>query len=249
MLTAQSKSYLSFIRSLPIKEKYSKQDLLIEDLLLAREGQLEMYYAPHNDYINPLAKIIIVGITPGWTQMERAYQAAVQSLHRGETEEEACKAAKIAARFAGSMRTNIISMLEELGLPHYFGVEKASDLFDAKSNLLHTTSLLRYPVFVDKQNYNGHSPSLTNHEFLYKKAAESFSQEINMLSGPLIIPLGKSVEKVLRQMIHQNMIQAGNYLWGFPHPSGANGHRHKQFETAKPEMIQTLRQLQKNSLS
>lgn len=244
MLTAQSKSYLSFIQTLPIKDQYSKQDLLIEDLLMAREGQVEMYYAPHNEYINPLAKIVIVGITPGWTQMERAYQAAAESLHRGETDEEACKAAKIAARFAGSMRTNIISMLEELELPHYFGIEKASDLFDANTTLLHTTSLLRYPVFVDKQNYNGHLPPLTNNEFLYKKAAESFPQEISMLDGPLIIPLGKSVEKVLRQLIHQNKIQAGNYLWGFPHPSGANGHRHKQFETAKPEMIRTLRYLQ-----
>ncbi|WP_236570618.1 hypothetical protein [Paenibacillus sp. An7] len=244
MLTAQSKNYLSFIRSLPIKEQYSKQDLLIEDLLLAREGQLEMYYAPHNEYINPLAKIVIVGITPGWTQMERAYQAAAKSLHRGETEEEACKAAKIAARFAGSMRTNIISMLEALDLPHYFGIEKTSDLFDAKSNLLHTTSLLKYPVFVDKQNYNGHVPSLLKSEFLYEKVLGSFPQEISMLGNPLIIPLGKSVETVLHRLIQQNQIKTENFLWGFPHPSGANGHRHKQFEKAKPEMIRRLRYFQ-----
>ncbi|WP_454192967.1 hypothetical protein [Paenibacillus sp. Marseille-Q7038] len=245
MLTAKSKSYLPFIRTLPIKDQYSKQDLLIEDLLMEQEGQIEMYYAPHNEYINPLAKIVLVGITPGWTQMELAYRMVIQSLHRGETWEEACKAAKMAARFAGSMRTNLIKMLEELELPHYLGIEKASDLFDPKATLLHTTSLLRYPVFVDKQNYNGHLPSLTNNEFLYKKVAESFPQEISMLDGPLIIPLGKSVEKVLRQLAHQNKIQAGNYLWGFPHPSGANGHRHKQFETAKPDMIRTLRHLYK----
>lgn len=244
MLTTQSKSYLSFIRSLPIKDQYSKQDLLVEDLLMAREGKVEMYYAPHNEYINPLAAIVIVGITPGWTQMELAYQAAVLALRRGETEEEACKAAKIAARFAGSMRTNIISMLEELELPHYFGIKKASDLFQVKSNLLHTTSLLKYPVFVDKQNYNGHSPSLIKSRFLYEKVMESFPQEISMLDNPLIIPLGKSVEKVLHRLVHQNQIKAGNYLWGFPHPSGANGHRYKQFQTAKAEMIRTLCHLQ-----
>lgn len=243
MLTAQSKSYLSFIRTLPIKPQYSKQDLLIEDLLIAREGQLEMYYAPHNEYINPLSKIVLVGITPGWTQMELAYRTASQSLHRGDTFEEACKSAKIAARFAGSMRTNIINMLAELGVSHYFEIERASDLFEAKGTLLHTTSLLRHPVFVAKQNYNGHLPSLMNSQFLYKRISESFPQEISMLDEPLIIPLGKSVEKVLRQLVNQNKIIAGNYLWGFPHPSGANGHRLKQFETAKPEMIRTLRHL------
>ncbi|WP_249435803.1 hypothetical protein [Paenibacillus sp. Marseille-Q4541] len=235
--------YETFIRTLPVKSQYTKEELLVEDLLVGREGPVEMYYAPHNEYINPLAKVVLVGITPGWTQMELAYRTTIQSLQKGETFEEACKAAKIAARFAGSMRTNIIKMLEDISLHHYLGIESVSDLFDANCSLLHTTSLLKHPVFVSRKNYNGHSPSLSNSKFLCTKIIHSFPQEMSKLEHPLIIPLGRSVEMVLRQLPEQTMGQGYKYLWGFPHPSGANGHRLKQFESAKPEMIQLLSHL------
>ena len=57
--------YAEIIKKLPLKDKYTKAELLIEDLLIDKEKNIEIYYAPHNEYINPKAKVLIVGITPG----------------------------------------------------------------------------------------------------------------------------------------------------------------------------------------
>lgn len=42
-----------------------------ERLLIDREGNLSVYYAPF-EYVNPAARVVIVGITPGRTQMRNA---------------------------------------------------------------------------------------------------------------------------------------------------------------------------------
>ena len=52
----------------------------------------------------------------------------------------------------------------------------------------------------------------------------------------LIIPLGKSVNEVLSKIQSENNLNNNFILNGFPHPSGANGHRAKQFENNKKEM-------------
>ncbi len=54
-------------------KKIDKQSVVIDDFLLNKEGNLEIYYAPF-DYINSKAKIVIVGITPGLQQMIQSFQ-------------------------------------------------------------------------------------------------------------------------------------------------------------------------------
>ena len=68
--------YAEIIKKLPLKDKYTKEELLIEDLLIDKEKNIEIYYAPHNEYINPKAKVLIVGITPGFIQMSTAIATA-----------------------------------------------------------------------------------------------------------------------------------------------------------------------------
>lgn len=245
-MTFVDEDYFSrHMRALPTKTRYSKEDLLIDVFRLKREAEIDMFYSPHNEYINLSAKVILVGITPGWQQMEIAYRTAIQSLKEQNPYEKACKAAKIAARFAGSTRTNLIQMLQEIKIHSLLGVSSAQDLFHKECALLHTTSLIRFPVFVSKQNYNGHQPSLIKNDFLNGEALKSFLFELNMLENPLIIPLGKSVEHYLTYLIDRQFIQVQDrkILWGFPHPSGANGHKFKQFELVKTRMKQTVLQL------
>jgi hypothetical protein len=45
----------------------SEADVARPELLLAQAGRLKIYYCPF-DYVNPLAKVVIVGITPGLHQ-------------------------------------------------------------------------------------------------------------------------------------------------------------------------------------
>ena len=72
--------YKETIKKLPIKEKYERSELLIDDLLIERNGNIEIYYASHNEYINSKAKIFIIGITPGFQQMSTAIATARKEL-------------------------------------------------------------------------------------------------------------------------------------------------------------------------
>jgi hypothetical protein len=113
------------------------------DLLMAEEGDLRMFYAPL-DSVNESARLIILGITPGWTQMELACRTARAALFAGKAMVEACLVAKQKASFAGSMRANLIRMLDTLGLPSLLQIESTIDLFGSAAHLLHAGSALRY---------------------------------------------------------------------------------------------------------
>ena len=65
---------------LPLKNKYTKEELLIKDFLVDSEKNIEIYYAPHNEYLNPNAKVFIIGITPGFQQMSTAIATARKEL-------------------------------------------------------------------------------------------------------------------------------------------------------------------------
>jgi hypothetical protein len=164
------KVFADLIRSLPNHTPLTKEDLLHPDFLLSKNGNLEIYYAPHNEYINEKAQVLIIGITPGWTQMEAACRQVRDDLLAGISLEEAGKRAKHTARFAGSMRKNLVQMLDELGLARILGIGICGELFDESCDLLHTTSMLKYPVFVGGKNYTGHSPKLLKSPLLLKMA-------------------------------------------------------------------------------
>lgn len=232
--------YEASIRSLPFNTTLTKEQLLVDDFLLQRAENIEMYFAPHNEYLNPRARVLIVGITPGWTQMKLAFRTARLHLEQGLSTEEVCKKVKTAARFVGVMRKNLADMLNALELHKYLGIDTSEELFGDNQELVHTTSVLRYPVFVAKKNYTGHTPGLLSTPLLRGFALQSVTGEIRHLHRPLIIPLGKTVEAVMRVLTADGLIDPGQCLWGFPHPSGANGHRHKQFAQAFDSMKLTI---------
>jgi len=106
--------------------------------------------------------------------------------------------------------------------------------------LLHTTSLIPYPVFINDKNYTGSSPKIMESEVLYNYVKKYFYEEAKVLSNALIIPLGKAVEEILIQMIKENLLKREQWLLGFPHPSGANVHRKKQFQENKKELTNLI---------
>lgn len=150
------------IRSLPQYPSYGRYHLCTPEFQLFADASLTMYYAPF-DAINESAAVTIVGITPGWQQMEIAFRAARAALVRGDSGREACTDAKLQASFAGQMRLNLLSMLTDIGLHHGLGLPSPASLFGDCAHLLHTTSAIRYPVFVGEANYTGHAPQLLRH--------------------------------------------------------------------------------------
>lgn len=162
--------------------------------------------------------MIIIGLTPGFTQMGIAIQEAIIGLEAGLSDEEVCRTAKEAARFAGSMRNTLIHMLDTLKLHQHLNLTSCEELFQQQQTILHTSSLLRFPVFVDKKNYSGTQPKLLSNSFLRAQALSSLREELNILSRALIIPLGKTVESILQLLVSAGELDKQRCLWGFPHP-------------------------------
>ena len=237
--------YKNIIKQLPIKDKYNKEELLIDNFIIDKSANIEIYYAPHNEYINPKAKILIVGITPGFQQMDTAISIARKELEIGTNIEEIQYKCKVAGRFSGSLRKNLISMLDDIKLNDALNIGSCSELFDKKDYLLHTVSLIPYPVFVKHKNYTGHTPKLLNSEFLMKYIYDNFVRELHKIDdfkSILLIPLGKAVEEVLDELADKDIICESQILKGFPHPSGANVNRLIQLEQNKECLIKKVKE-------
>ena len=233
--------YLYFVTSLPERERYQQTELLVPDLRMESddEGKVVVYYAPV-EWRNPEARLAIVGVTPGFTQMEIAVRVARRELLAGADPDTACRRAKYAACFAGPMRQNLVSMLDGLKLSEFLGCA-AEALFTTSSHLLHATSAVCFPVFVNGQNYTGSRPRLIRSGFLMKYVREKLAPELASLRRAALLPLWKAVEEALQVLEAEGLIPAGRTLYGFPHPSGANGHRTRQYEDSKRALSEALR--------
>ncbi|MFP5110078.1 hypothetical protein ACSU6B_25620 [Neobacillus sp. C211] len=226
------KKYENSLRKLPLKGIYERGDLLTDEFLYAKEGKVEVYWAPF-EFINKDAKVIILGITPGWTQMELAFNYVRHHIDE-EDYEHLISNAKNHASFGGTtMRRNLIDMLDGIELHKFLNITSCEQLFNDKDSLLHTTSVLRYPVFIDGENYSGSSPKIFSQEIFLKMIDELLVPELNQVKNAVIIPTGKVVSDVLRYLVDEGKISHELILFNFPHPSGANGHRREQYENNK----------------
>lgn len=192
-------------------------------LLLAKEEDLEVYYAPF-DYVETQARVVLVGITPGLVQARNALSEASRQLAAGASLEQAMYRAKLSASFSGPMRNNLIRLLDDVGLNNWLGLRSTSLLFDDCSHLVHYTSTLRYPVFYRGENYSG-NPHPEKSPMLLKQIEDWFAREVKQLSDAIFIPLGALPKRILLGMAKQSWISPNRILDGLPHPSGANAER------------------------
>jgi hypothetical protein len=133
-----------------------------------------------------------------------------------------------------------VKMLDEIGLQKAMQLKSCCHLFGSDSHLIHTTSAVRHPAFVGGRNYTGHSPDLFSHPVLVRYVERVLAAELTILRQALVIPLGKCVDAALRRLIQTGVLSASRCLLGFPHPSGANGHRKTEFEQRRGEFIRVV---------
>ena len=217
--------YVAKIRSLP--DDPADNDVVTSDFLLEEEGRIEVYYAPLHGVITD-AKIIIVGITPGIQQMVAAFAEARMLLHEGMKPPHIFKEIRRRMAFAGSMRTNLIDMLDKIGVADRLELASTAQLFADASHLLHSTSALRYPVFNQGKNYTGSNPPIHRSPLLKSLLTSTLPPELDQVPDALIVPLGKAVTTDALKII--GFDKERRVLRGFPHPSGGNGHRKAQFQ-------------------
>ena len=206
-----------------LDEGFAASPGLPAELHISTQDQLSTWYAPF-DHINPNAKVVLVGITPGRSQSVEAITVARRELHAGSDARRASSAAKHAASFAGAMRANLVAMLDHIGLNHTLGLSSCQVLFGARSDLVHYTSALRYPVFIDGKDYAG-TPSILQTPYLKAMADRWLAAEVAALPEAYWIPLGKEPKAVLEAFAKEGRLDRSRILDGMPHPSGANAER------------------------
>lgn len=171
-----------------------------------------------------MAKVVLVGITPGFTQWKNAMVEAQRQLLTGVSHEAARIAAKKTGAFSGPMRPNLVALLDNIGIHDWLGVASSNSLFGQHADFVQTTSVLRHPVFVDGNNYNG-TPSMIRTSFLKNQIMEHFVKEAAQLDNPVYIPLGPKVSEALAWLVDEGVLHGDRILNGLPHPSCANAER------------------------
>jgi len=201
-------------------------------LLMQSDGPWATYYAPF-DHVNLSARVVLVGITPGLQQARNALRAIQRELRAGTDAPRALEIAKGFASFSGPMRQNLIDVLDTIGLPTWLGIGGASQLFEDRTDLVHYTSALRYPVTHRGRNYSG-SPGILSSAYLRAELHRWFAEEAAALSTAVLVPLGPAVTAALESLVDAGRIHQNRLLPGLPHPSGANAERIAYFVGRKP---------------
>jgi hypothetical protein len=211
-------------------KKIDKKNVVSKDFLVNKDGNIEIYYAPF-DYINSKAKIVIVGITPGLQQMTQSFQVIKDG--------KSLKEVKDLSSFKGSMRTTLIKYMDELKINKTLKIKSCESLFDLDSKYLHTTSLVKYPVFDKGKNYSG--ANILKKKILLDFIEDNFLKELEMHQNSIIVPLGNTVSSTIDYLNIKHQLNLRCFLKGFPHPSGLNVRKNIQFEENKKEMLRLLK--------
>jgi hypothetical protein len=220
----------NLIQQIKLLETINQKNIKDKKFLLEKEKNIEIYYAPF-DYINTKAKIVIVGITPGLQQMLQSYEV----INWGKS----LKEVKDLSSFKGSMRTGLIKYLDELKINTILKIKSCESLFNKNSKYLHTTSLVKYPVFDKGKNYSG--ANILKKKILLDFIEKNFLEELKTLKKSIIIPLGNTVSSTIEYLNNKYKLKLSCFLKGFPHPSGANARKNIQFKENKRNMKILLR--------
>jgi exonuclease I len=88
------------------------------------------------DYVNPKAEVVIVGITPG------------NSQQKGSREGMSPREIKRKFAFAGTLRKNMVRMLDYIGLNSLLRIDTCASLWEQDFDRVEMTSLLKDATYV-----------------------------------------------------------------------------------------------------
>lgn len=195
-----------------------------ENFLIGKEQigskTLTEYYIPFSG-INQNAKIIIAGLTPGYTQWINAVNAAKSALEQGLSDEEVLEQAKLTGAFSGELRKLFVEQLDAVGFHRAMGVETSGAFFDNPGDI-HLTSVFVHPIFVDDKGLNSVGKLLERSTLMRESIINGFAEEAAVLSDAVIFPLGRAAASCCRWLVENGKLDADRVLAGLQHPSPAN---------------------------
>lgn len=164
-------------------------------------------------YQNTKARVVIVGITPGNSQL------------KGEREGLDLREIKRRNAFAGSMRPNLVNMLDFIGVNRMLGIVTCRTLWDEDFDKVDMTSLLVEATYVLKKDGTKemfrHADKIAKSEKLTRMLEEGFVKDCARYENDvLFVACGSGVYDVLKGLQAEGRIRGK--VVGIAHPSGAN---------------------------
>jgi hypothetical protein len=205
--------------------------VLRPELQLYGDDRISIYFTPVASP-NPKGRVLLVGLTPGRYQHWLATVAAAEALREGCSPYEASLRARVGA-FAGVMRSNMVRMLDGIGLAEALGIESTASLWITDGHLMAATSAIRHAVILKAtdKNYSG-TPKIERHPILSAFVEEVLARDMNSVPNALVIPLGKPAGNAVARL----GLEKERVLAGLPHPSGSNGHRARLYAERRGDL-------------
>lgn len=193
-------------------------------LALGSEGRYSLEYVPF-DHVNTDARLVIVGITPGPTQRDDAYDETSKLLGRGLPDEEILRGVKKYAGFGGpSMRPNLERMIDALAVMDLFGGGRAAELWQARAHLLHATSVVPHAAFIGRKPFAGSFEDIQRIGLLRRCFEHDFLPTLSRLrSDALYVGLGPTPAAALSFAADRGIIDPSRFLGWLAHPSSQGG--------------------------
>ena len=165
------------------------------------------------DYVNPKAEVVIVGITPGNSQL------------KGEREGLDKREIKRKNAFAGSMRPNLVKMLDHVGVNRMMGIESCRSLWEENFDKVEMTSLLKEATYIvrksGKKDMFKEVDLIAKSEKLTKMLESGFIKDCGSYNNAkLFVACGPKVYDKLQELKQAGVISVP--VIGIAHPSGAN---------------------------
>ncbi|MBR4654471.1 MAG: hypothetical protein IKO72_14015 [Kiritimatiellae bacterium] len=183
------------------------------------------------DYVNPRAKVVIVGITPGNSQTKKPRDGKSKKEIKREN------------AFMGGMRNRLVKMLDAIGVNKFLDIKTCDTLWSDDFDKVQMTSLLRDATSYRGKMYNG-KPSILDTPMLRMALMDGFVKHDcrKCSAAELYVALGPTVEKVLAWLKAEGKLTAP--IVTIPHASGLNRERVAVFlkeRTPKATDISELR--------
>ena len=172
------------------------------------------------DYVNPTAKVVLVGITPGNTQLVASREG------------KSPKEIKRENAFAGGMRNNLVKMLDHIGVNRLLGIETCATLWEKDFDKVEMTSLLKDATFYKGKMFNK-ALDIFKSPKLASVLRGGFGKDCLLYKNAvLFVSMGDSVGAVLSRLKAEGVVAAD--IVTIPHPSGANAGRIAVFLGLRP---------------
>lgn len=224
-----SESYELFQRFKPAL----RASRLETDFVLGTESGFTVYYVPF-EYVNPSARLVLVGITPGPDQLKCAHATARRFLTSGShSDEDILREVKRSCAFDG-MRPRINAMLDHFAIPRCIGASTASTLWNADYGRFHTTSVVPNAAFRNGEYFNGPFSDVLKVALLRQQFEDVFIPSIRSINNQAAyIGMGPVVDEALKTCVARRVLRPEQVLGYFPHASGSSGSQFAYFVRQK----------------